>query len=192
MEKAIISTRCDNIRASLIVQRNFCDDQIECTKRRLENKIKRELNRDHSKATTMDDLESKTLGATYQELFHVMQEHNELLNCLIGQKQNSDVQSTSNSPSRSSPTGEIKFKSGVRKPKEDKEVIEELKTVNDKLRQWVHHLVENMEKAQNEIRHLKDENGHLRKELTTLKNAPSSSNKTLPELPPLEPPKLLY
>lgn len=124
----------------------------------------------------MDDLESKPLGTAYNELFHVMQEHNELLNCLIDQKQNADVQS---------PTGEIKFKSGVRKPKDDKEVIEELKTVNDKLR----HLVE---KAQQEIRHLKDENAHLRKELNTLKNAPSSSNKSIPELPPLEPPKLLY
>ena len=194
LEKAIISTRCDNIRASLIVQRNSCHQQIECTKRRLENKIKRDLNRDHSKASAMnmDDLDPKPLGATYQELFHVMQEHNELLNCLIGQKQPSDVQSTSNSPSRASPTGEMKFKSGTRKPKEDKEVIEELKTVNDKLRQWVHHLVEGVERAQQEIRQLKDENGSLRKELTTLKTTLSSNNKTIPELPPLEPPKLLY
>lgn len=129
----------------------------------------------------------------YQELFHVMSEQNSLLNYLIGQK-HPDAQSGTDSSNRSSPTNELKFKSGNRKPKEDKEIIEELNTVNEKLKNWVHHLVENLEKAQQEIHGLKDENSQLQKELSAMKASfvNCNANQAIPELPPLEPPKLLY
>lgn len=198
LEKAILSTKCDNIRASLIVQRNYSLDQTECLKRRLLNKARKDFirlsvdsNRTADQLTTkqISTMNPEELEQKYQELYHVMNEQDSLINCLIDQQQ-IHSSSTPSGSSRSSPTEELKFKSGNKKPKEDKEIIEELKTVNEKLRQWVHHLVDGLEKAQIEIHNLKDENNQLRKEVSSSKN--SNSNKKIPELPPLEPPTLLY
>ena len=215
LEQAILSTKCDNIRASLIVQRNHNIDQIEFLKQRLHNQARKNFNRLSGGQTnkTVEQLINRPNSAMnlqefeqkYQELHHVMNKQNQLLNCLITQRQPNFSSQSSN---RSSPTEELKSNNNNNKsfdnkkqPENDKEIIEELKTINEKLHHWVHHMVENLEKAQLDLQNLKEENNQLRKELFLKNNIANNNNNNInnnnndnniSELPPMEPPTLVY
>lgn len=81
-------------------------------------------------------------------------------------------------------------------------IVNELQTMNDRMKFVVRNLMETVEKSKQETKTLQKENHTLRKELSNIKNdqtkpTNASSNRTstlssFPELPPLEPPKLLY
>ncbi|KAJ6222784.1 hypothetical protein RDWZM_001329 [Blomia tropicalis] len=190
LERAILSTKCDTIRASLFVQRKFSGDQIEFLKRRLLNKIQsnHRLNQGETFRTADGGLNRAIATMNSDELRTLFRDQKSLINCLTNVEKGQ-------SSNRASPSDDIVDKldyiSNARKSKEPKEIVEELTTINDKLRQYFDHLVESLEKSQAEVTALKDENSQLRKELFVLKSQ-DNANKAIPELPPLEPPKLLY
>jgi len=121
------------------------------------------------------------------ELLSVMEEHDSLLQFLISKNTDQEKSEPQAEPSTISTTStESMYKSGSKKPKDDKITIEELQTVNEKLRQLVFQLLGELEKSQKDNFVLQIENQKLKEEN---RNAFSS---TVPELPPLEPPALLY
>ena len=74
------------------------------------------------------------------------------------------------------------YRSASKVPKGDKTIIEELQVSNEQLRILVEQLV-------NELAALRAENQRLNHQIADLVNESSSC---LPQLPPLEQPKLLY
>ena len=123
------------------------------------------------------------------EIMEVFSEHDSLLQFLIERRVSSHSSPLSPTDSSStvvsSSSTDSLYKSGSKRPKDDKTVIEELQTVNEKLRQLVFQLYSDLEVSQNENRSLQEENQRLKDE----RNIISS---TVPDLPPLEPPELLY
>lgn len=76
----------------------------------------------------------------------------------------------------------VSYRSGGKVPKGDKTIIEELQVSNEQLRILVEQLV-------TELAALRAENERLNNQVADLMNEQSSH---LPQLPPLEQPKLLY
>lgn len=131
------------------------------------------------------------------EIYRVIEEHDSLLNFLIERNESSSeteknktigshVRTQEEIASHGSSALNLSYTNGSKVPKNDRTVIEELKTNNDQLRQLVHQLVGELEKLQ-------VENHQLRIDLIGSQAEKMMSNvSALPELPPLEPPKLLY
>lgn len=129
-----------------------------------------------------DDISNGEHNQVYleSEIYRVIEEHDSLLQFLIEHQDGpSDRKQDTASSLNSS------YKSGAKVPKCDKMVIEELRMNNDQLRQLVQQLVGELEKVQKE-------NHQMRVELITFRAEKVSAICPLPELPPLEPPKLLY
>ena len=193
----------------MLKQRELCETQkLENYRQELINRrLMREkfgLNFDNSnqshRQTNMGP-ESTTPSADttpngFAEIMNVISEHDSLLHVLLQDKRKTakssgstlEAQADSGStPSVvSSASSDSLYKCGSKLPKDDKTFIEELETVNDKLRQLVFKAYTDMEFLQKENKALKEEIQKLRDDN---RNAISS---TVPELPPLEPPALLY
>ncbi|CAG2101654.1 unnamed protein product [Medioppia subpectinata] len=144
-----------------------------------------------SAATTAGHtMDTNSKASVMSELRDIMSEHDSLLHILIERR--SDIEAevkpsvvTGAEPlSSSNSSADSMYKSGSKKPKTDKTVIEELQTVNEKLKQLVFQLAEELDACQREIRDLRAQNMVLKAE--------NSHVSTVPELPPLEPPELLY
>jgi hypothetical protein len=128
-----------------------------------------------------------------QEIQRVLEEHDSLLQFLIIKKSHTNDERKSSTTSAenvlTSPTNNSSsdslYKSGAKLGKDDKMKIEELQTVNEKLRQLVYQLLGECEKTHKE-------NVMLKKENDRLKNEKENYSSSLPELPPLEHPTLLY
>lgn len=214
ISSALLNTSCEQMKASLRTQKEFHLSQEKLLKQRelceTQKKInyKQELiniqllrekfgvynnfnnntnnsNNSNSNETQLefDKMDKKCLE---MELFRVMEEHDSLLQFLINKKSDDVSELQTEPPIISSTSSESVYKSGAKKPKDDKTTIEELQTVNEKLRQLVFQLLGELEKSQKDNIVLQVENQKLKEEN---RNTLSS---TLPELPPLEPPALLY
>lgn len=187
LEKAIYNTCCECIQASLVVQHAHSLDQIEFLKRRLLNQIHgkdgnqvNELVKTFEQHCKIPNMNSLELDSKDRNLFSVVNEQDSLIDLLIGQHEN---ESSPNKEKSQSTQPNCKLT-------DCKSSLMELKKLSEKLKKCAHDMTNNLDKAQQEIQTLQDENSQLRKELVALKK--SNSNKTFPELPPLEPPKLLY
>lgn len=125
--------------------------------------------------------ECKDLG---MRIVRAMDEHDSLLQVLLHKgthdADESCVATVTSSTSSMSASG-ASYRSASKIPKGDKTIIEELQTSNEQLRILVEQLV-------NELAALRAENVRLNDQIADLMN--DSSN--LPQLPPLEQPKLLY
>lgn len=125
--------------------------------------------------------ESKDLG---MRIVRVMDEHDSLLQVLIskGDRETKETALPAESPSSSMSGSSASYRSASKVPKGDKTIIEELQVSNEQLRILVEQLV-------NELSALRSENQRLSLQVADLLNEQSSN---LPQLPPLEQPKLLY
>lgn len=112
------------------------------------------------------------------EIYRVIEEHDSLLQLL---SERGTEPSTSNTASTTTLSGSACYKSGIKIPKGDKTVIEELKVSNDQLRQLVHQLFGELEKTQLEKK-------LLEKEVESLKQKLNNQSDECPGLPPLQPP----
>lgn len=210
----------------MIVQRDHCTEQIHNLTRRLDTRVEREVTaseqqnkkqQQQQRRSPHDDtirinMDSKDIETKYRELYNVMNEHDTLLSHIFQADADAirpilasgvaTVQAitTTNtaSSSRVSPIDEMRT-TFRKKPKDDKEKIEELKVVNNKLRNWVDHLVEQLERSQKEVLRVREENLQLRKEKKTLEERLRAQQETTSGgsddkagASPSEPPKLLY
>lgn len=175
IEKAILNTSCDCIQSSLIVQHSHNLEQIELLKRRLFAKIHSKDSVSHNtvavehKVVPEQNKEMATGveegGGKHRHLFSILDEQDSLISSLV------DQQSPEHSPTC-----------------ERAELLNELQIITGKLRKATMNLMDSLDRSQAEVQSLQNENSQLRKELLELK----CNNKTFPELPPLEPPTLLY
>ena len=137
-------------------------------------------------------LEMNNKNNVMTEILDVISEHDSLLQFLIDKRVSDKESSPPTTPESSetavasSASSDSLYKSGSKKPKDDKMIIEELQTVNTKLRQLVFQLFDELEKSEKDKSLLREENERLKKENN------QALNSAVPELPPLEPPALLY
>ena len=117
-------------------------------------------------------------------IVRVMDEQDSLLQVLIGRKDVSESQSSSTTTLSGSTAS---YKLACKVPKNDKTIIEELRTSNEQLRILVEQLV-------SELECLRKENEMLNAELESMRRDQMSNrdSSSLPHLPPLEQPKILY
>lgn len=117
-------------------------------------------------------------------IVQAMDEHDSLLQVLLqkGGREETSAAGISSPTASMSGSTTASYRSGGKVPKGDKTIIEELQVSNEQLRILVEQLV-------NELAALRNENDRLRNQVTDLMNDQSSH---LPQLPPLEQPKLLY
>jgi hypothetical protein len=127
-------------------------------------------------------------------IIQAMKEHDSLLQVLLEKQECQSPSGTTDkdqfnggvSASSSSSSLNASYQTGSRRPKGDKTIIEELKTSNEQLRQLINQLVSQLETLQLE-------NQLLTKEIAILKSEQANRDTcSLPQLPPLEPPKILY
>jgi len=127
-------------------------------------------------------------------IIQAMKEHDSLLQVLLEKQECQSPSGTTDkdqfngsvSASSSSSSLNASYQTGSRRPKGDKTIIEELKTSNEQLRQLINQLVSQLETLQLE-------NQLLAKEIAILKSEQANRDTcSLPQLPPLEPPKILY
>jgi hypothetical protein len=124
-------------------------------------------------------------------IYRVIEEHDSLLAVLFRrQEDENEAEKTGIDKSSSSASlNSSLYKSGAKVPKGDETVIEELRINNTQLRELVGELLNQLEKLQTENQQLR---GDLVRMEEDRERERRSSESNLPELPPLEPPKLLY
>nr|XP_027204903.1 uncharacterized protein LOC113798547 [Dermatophagoides pteronyssinus] len=232
LEHSIQTTSCDNIRSSLIVQRAHCLNQIDHLKRRLQSRLTNKLtnrkenlqtirsnpdsssssssldhhhhhhNRQLLSKNTRDDLVMAnriTSESDDIDLYNILKRQESLLEQLsFTLKSQSDQKSSPSSSLGSGRNSNSKI-DGQTSPIL---IVNELQTMNEKMKFAFRNLMETMEKSKQETKALQKENHSLKKELNNFKNDEGKStnagnNRTstislFPELPPLETPKLLY
>lgn len=140
------------------------------------------------------------------EIYRVLEEHDSLLQFWMDNNTRDgkgDKQPETATPSTSSSLVNS-YQSGSKLSKGDKTVIEELRMSNDQLRILVHQLLSELEKLQHEKQVLMKEIHEMKCDRLNQKynqssdqtsgssSASSSGQHMIPQLPPLEPPKLLY
>jgi hypothetical protein len=157
----------------------------------LNNNTNNCFNNSNESETEVNKIDKNSLEL---ELYRVMEEQDSLLQFILTNKDNHLNKSQDLSEPQkdlqnfSSTSTESLYKSGTKKPKDDKTTIEELQTLNDKLKQLVFQLLGELEKSQKDNFVLQTENQKLKEENRKTRITETS---TL-ELPPLEPPALLY
>ena len=232
LEHSIQTTSCDNIRSSLIVQRAHCLNQIDHLKRRLQSRLTNKLtNRKENLQTVRSNPDSSSSSSSLDhhhhhhnrqllskntrddlvmanritsesddiDLYNILKRQESLLEQLsFTLKSQSDQKSSPSSSLGSGRNSNSKI-DGQTSPIL---IVNELQTMNEKMKFAFRNLMETMEKSKQETKALQKENHSLKKELNNLKNDEGKStnagnNRTstislFPELPPLETPKLLY
>ncbi|XP_046909763.2 uncharacterized protein LOC124491182 [Dermatophagoides farinae] len=232
LEYSIQTTRCDNIRSSLTVQRSYCFNQIDHLERRLQSRLTNKLtNRKENLQTVLSNPNSSSSSSSLDQYSNRHRSKNRgdetatMANRIISESDDMDLcnmlkrqeslleqlsftlknhnQSSQKSTPSSSPGSGCSFNSvkidGQTPPIS---IVNELQTMNEKMKSIYLNMVETIEKSKQETKTLQKENQSLRKELNSIKNDPNksknvSNNRTstissFPELPPLEPPTLLY
>ena len=145
--------------------------------------------KEDKRGTTTEETSTLSKMELEKEINRWMDEQDSLLQFLINKKkeEEGDKNEESTCTITASDSNELLYKSGSKMAKDDKTKIEELQVVNEKLRQLVYQLLGELERANKENTELKQEINQLNQELD--KGAYGSS---VPDLPPLEPPTLLY
>ncbi|CAG2173438.1 unnamed protein product [Oppiella nova] len=213
IQEALLSTTCELMKASLETQKSYHISQEEVLKQREDCEQKKIANfrqelihrqqlidkfgHQSAQPSTATALGHKTAAMDHKttvmsELRDVMSEHDSLLHILIERQSDADAAiggkaggGDGEESDKSSASNESMYRSGAKKPKDDKDIIEELRTINEKLKQLVFQLFQELESSQRENRELRAEN-------EVLKAENSQALTAVPELPPLEPPELLY
>lgn len=217
LTEALKSTNCNKIKVSLIAQRDFhLSQELVLRKRKVsflkqletQKQLRQELlaqaaknkkgqtkmneeseRKEDKRGNTTEEASTLSKMELEKEINRWMDEQDSLLQFLINRRKEDegDKNQESTATIAASGSNELLYKSGSKMAKDDKTKIEELQVVNEKLRQLVYQLLGELEKAHKENTDLKQEINELNQELD--KGAYGSS---VPDLPPLEPPTLLY
>ncbi|KAI1305782.1 Nuclear receptor-binding factor 2 [Halotydeus destructor] len=170
-------------------QSKLVNQRRECFKKKAEEYYRRKGEAQKKKDSLIDANQENPVNPSNEhetnqiylesEIYRVIEQHDSLLDFLSRDK-NSDSSISSQSVTAS-------YKTGSKMAKSDKMVIEELKINNEQLRALVQQLVSELDKLQKE-------NHQLKVEVISSNQANEQPHFVfnLPELHPLEPPKLLY
>ncbi|RWS04329.1 nuclear receptor-binding factor 2-like protein [Dinothrombium tinctorium] len=185
--QAVIRSRVDAYKEKQ--QRQLQQQQQQQSRKKCEQQMfgkeDRNVSSLHSKAIFRNDsaqFENNEEVEIEQKIYRTIEENDSLVQFLICREDDCCASSPKDDSSKSGAMTLSNYKTGNKVPKDDKTVIEELRTNNQQLRELIHELIGELEKLRKENSDLKNEVKKCREEQISY----------IPELPPLEPPNLLY